>query len=128
MPCTTTCPQPDPNPNPNPNPNPDPNPNPNPDPNPNPNPPPPVVIYPQLLCSDPTTLVYWSDATIWKDGVVPIAGDNVTIPGECYIFMDVSVENLYNLTISGRVLIKDTDITLSSYFIWVKQGVLQAGN
>lgn len=119
------CPQPTPPTPPTPNP-----PNPDPDPTPNPptppTPPTPPIEY-DLNCSNIDTVVYWSDASIWKNQTVPGVGANITIPKHCYIIMDTDVIEYEALTIDGIVEIKDENRIISSKFIWVKEGTLRAG-
>lgn len=49
----------------------------------------------------------WSNVTQWPGGVLPKAGDNITVNGNWSVIMDVDVLNLNNITIDGDVYLKD---------------------
>jgi len=70
----------------------------------------------------------WSNVTQWPNGVLPQAGDNVTINGNWTILMDVDVENLDNITIDGDVFLTESNRKFSANFIWIRYGSLSAGN
>ena len=59
---------------------------------------------------------------MWPDGVVPQEGDNVVIPGEWQVLLDVEPPPLGDLTITGTLVIPNDigDVTLEAENIWVK--------
>ena len=70
----------------------------------------------------------WSDASNWPDGKLPAEGDNVTIPAEWQLILDVDPPRLDRLLISGSVVVSEDigDISIEANNIWV-QGKLKAG-
>lgn len=90
----------------------------------------------ELLCPPaPGTFVLedfvrkWSNATQWPNGVVPVAGDNVTVKGEWRLLLDVDPAPINNFTIDGNLIIDDTrDVTIIANFIHVRAGNLSAGS
>jgi hypothetical protein len=68
----------------------------------------------------------WSDATVW-DGVVPVSGSRVTIPAGIDVTLDAGNVKLASLTIGGRLVAADADLTLSAHSIRV-DGRLQIGS
>lgn len=54
----------------------------------------------------------WSATTTWSTGVIPIATDNVTIPGGITVTEDVSSAVAYSLNISGSLLYTATTTRL----------------
>lgn len=93
------------------------------------------AVYCRFLCPAPPgrctkekTLRYWNNATQWPNGVMPSDGDNITIPCEWTVMMDISPARIYYFEISGDIIIPDTqDITISADNIWIKGGSLKAG-
>jgi hypothetical protein len=70
----------------------------------------------------------WSNATQWPNGVMPAAGDNVTVNGNWTIIMDVDPAPIQYLTISGDVFIDNRDTVIQAQVIWIRSGSLNAGN
>lgn len=70
----------------------------------------------------------WSNATQWPNGVLPQAGDNVTVNGNWTLILDVNPPKLNNLTINGDVFVDDRDTIIQANFIWIRAGSLNAGN
>jgi len=50
----------------------------------------------------------WSNATQWPNGVVPQAGDNVTLNGNWTVILDEDPAALNNFTIDGTLIADDT--------------------
>ena len=71
----------------------------------------------------------WSNATQWPGEVVPQAGDNVIIPGEWTIKLDVSTASLGTLEVRGDLYFDETqdNLVLTAQRIWVT-GQLFIGN
>ncbi len=88
----------------------------------------PVLILLVLLGTGPKLLSQdlWSNAANWPSGKVPVAGENVTIPGNKTLYLDVSPPDLGNLTIEGDLIFQDKDISLTAETITVK-GLFQIG-
>lgn len=89
----------------------------------------------RLLCPDPTTnftkenfIRKWSNATQWPGGVMPKAGDNVTVNGNWTIIMDVDPAPMNLLQIDGQVIVQDRDTSITANYIWILTGSLMAGN
>lgn len=71
----------------------------------------------------------WSNATQWPNGVVPQAGDNVTVNGNWTVILDVDPNPLNNLTIDGTLIADDSrDVTIISNFIHIRAGNFTAGS
>ena len=64
----------------------------------------------------------WSDPATWG-GSLPVAGENVTIPADKAIVLDISPPALAGLTIQGSLTFADQDINLSSDWIIVQGGL-----
>jgi cell surface hyaluronidase len=69
---------------------------------------------------------HWSDPHTWN-GLVPRAGDHVTIPAGKYIVLDVSPPALASLTVLGTLVVADQDVRLECGEIHVV-GELRAGS
>lgn len=69
----------------------------------------------------------WSNAAAWPGGQVPVAGDSVVIPAGAVIRLDISPPNLHSLTIEGTLTFGNTDLALTTGWIWVK-GALWIGS
>ena len=65
---------------------------------------------------------YWSDPAQWPKGVVPQAGDNVTIPANHTIILDGDTSSLGTLIIEGSLYFSSSapNLTLTAEIIWVK--------
>ena len=72
----------------------------------------------------------WSNASQWPEERVPIAGENVTIPGEWIIEIDIAPADMEFWHIDGEVRIPDynTEVHLRCYGMWIRGGSLTAGN
>jgi len=86
-----------------------------------------------LVLSDDECL--WSLPECWTathNGLVPVAGDTVTIDGSMNIVLDVPAADmpiLTSLEINGKLKFQDgSDKALKAYKIWVRAGELQIGN
>ena len=82
----------------------------------------------------PTSSKPWSDAASWKDGVVPVEGQDVTIDTDMWIELDLAeTPRLGKLEINGRLSIKDDKtnlpkVNLKAHLIWIRAGELLAGS
>jgi len=93
------------------------------------------AIYCRYLCPAPPgtctkekTLRLWSNVTQWPNGALPVDGNNVTIPCEWTVIMDMNPARIAYFEINGDVIIQDTqDITIVAENIWIKGGSLKAG-
>ena len=72
----------------------------------------------------------WSNASIWPNQVLPAEGDNVTIPYEWRLILDVDPPVLNYLHINGILRFDETReaSVLQAHYIWVSQGILRAGS
>jgi hypothetical protein len=71
----------------------------------------------------------WSDASIWPDGTLPQEGDNVTIPYEWNLVMDVNPPKLNYLEVNGILNFDDSRANvLEAKYIWVRNGKMVAGS
>lgn len=66
---------------------------------------------------------------MWPGGVLPAEGENVTIPYEWRVKLDVEPPILNYLHINGILRFDPDrdDTVLQAHYIWVSQGILQAG-
>ena len=71
----------------------------------------------------------WSNTTQWPDGVLPQDGDDVEIPAEWTLVLDVDTASLGTLTIYGDLYFDNnqSSLTLTAERIWVS-GQLFIGN
>jgi cell migration-inducing and hyaluronan-binding protein len=70
----------------------------------------------------------WSNVTQWPNKVLPKEGDNVTIPYEWNIVLDMSPPEFYYVHINGLLYFDDTqDLTFKAYTIWVDLGGIYIG-
>lgn len=78
-----------------------------------------------------STIKYWSNATSWESGKVPIAGEDIVIlPGKNFIY-DLEVSPIYNyVQINGRVtfLPGAPNLHLQAKYLFVRAGELIIGN
>ena len=96
------------------------------------------AIYCRNLCPAPpgsctkeSTLRYWNNAAQWPGAVLPKAGDNITIPCEWTIILDMVPARIGYFEIIGDVIIPNTtniDITIEAENIWIKGGALKVGS
>jgi hypothetical protein len=70
----------------------------------------------------------WNNASQWDGGVIPQAGDNVTINGNWTVLMNVDPPALNNLTINGDLIIDQRNSNLEAHFIWIRAGSITAGS
>lgn len=112
---------PAPAPAPGPAPGPMPGPAPAPTPSPVPLPPPPAAPLPPVSSG-----ARWSDPATWG-GTMPPAGSMVVIPAGKTVVLDTQTPALKGLTIEGTLVAADTDIGITSDFVYVKGGRLQIG-
>lgn len=71
----------------------------------------------------------WSNATQWPGGVVPQAGDNVTLNGNWTVVMDIDPNPLGYFIIDGTLIAKDNrDTNLTADSIFIRAGNLTAGS
>ena len=68
----------------------------------------------------------WSDANSWPTGQVPTAGQDVTIPSDSHIVLDVETPDLGGVTVSGKLSFAETTISLTADYLLV-EGQLEAG-
>ncbi|WP_430906157.1 G8 domain-containing protein [Maribacter sp. 2-571] len=68
----------------------------------------------------------WSDPDTWPNGTLPKANENVEIPKDKTIRLDVSPPELGNMLIEGDLIFQDKDLQLTAKSILVK-GTLQIG-
>ena len=73
-----------------------------------------VAVYCRYICPEPEGefekedfVRLWSNATQWPGGVLPVAGDNVTVHGNWTMLMDMDTEVLSHLRIDGDLILSD---------------------
>lgn len=60
---------------------------------------------------------------------MPVDGENVTIPGEWTIIMDVQPAVFETLIVNGDIILDDTiDINITADNIWIRAGSIKAGS
>ncbi len=71
----------------------------------------------------------WSNATQWPNQTLPVANQNLTIPYQWNLILDIDPPILKNVLINGILIFdKNRDNIFQAYNIWVKQGIIQIGN
>src|SRR5262245_43338682 len=68
----------------------------------------------------------WSRASTWPTGRVPAAGEDVTIPANTTVILDVTPPALGGLTINGKLAFAAKNVQLSAKWIML-HGTLQVG-
>jgi len=76
-----------------------------------------------------TRTAKWSDASAWPSGMVPAAGEEVTIPRGTEMVLDVSPPALRSITVQGKLTFADErDLDLVTDWIYVPGGELAIGS
>jgi len=102
-----------------------------------------VIKLNSILCRDycpvdpPTpenVTMNWSNCSAWPSHACPVAEENVTIPTNYKITMDIDPPCLGNLVINGLLEFDKTRVSesapskLCARNIWIKNGVVAAGS
>jgi len=75
------------------------------------------------------SVVYWSDPTIWPNGVLPTAGQNVFVLNTWHLMLDVDTPIFHYVEINGLLEFDRTkNVSLSSEWIFVRGGKLVSGS
>lgn len=71
----------------------------------------------------------WSNISQWPNGEIPQDHEDVIVPGEWTVLMDIQPNIFGNLLIQGDVIVPSTslDITFKANNIWIQSGSLKAG-
>lgn len=95
------------------------------------------AIYCRYLCPAPNPSRYikekfvrlWSNATQWPGGYVPKDYEDVLIPGEWTILVDIQPSIIGYWVIRGDVIVPDSNLYVhfKANNIWIQSGSLQAG-
>jgi hypothetical protein len=94
------------------------------------------AIYCRYLCPAPPgtctkekTLRLWSNASQWANGVMPKEGDDITIPCDWTVIMDMNPVRIGYFEIQGNIIIEDKrDLTIVAENIWITgSGSVKAG-
>lgn len=95
------------------------------------------AIYCRYLCPAPNPSGYvketfvrmWSNATQWPGGYVPKDYEDVTIPGEWTILVDIQPSIMGYWLIKGDVIVPSSNsaVHFKANNIWIQTGSLQAG-
>ena len=89
-----------------------------------PTPPPPINI----TIGRPNVTYFWSNASIWPNGELPLIDSNVYIPCNLYVLVDVPLPRMNRLIICGGLeFIDNRDHVLEAYMILIDGGQLVAG-
>lgn len=70
----------------------------------------------------------WSNKTQWPTGEIPAAGENVTIPGEWNLLIDMDPNPINFFEIQGDVYVDERDTVIMAKSIWLRSGSFRAGN
>jgi hypothetical protein len=70
----------------------------------------------------------WSNVTQWPGAVLPAAGDNVTVPAEWTILLDVDPPVLGSLILDGNLFLMERDTKIQTDFFWIRLGTFHVGN
>jgi hypothetical protein len=95
-----------------------------------PSPPPPTTMPPTPRPPGPSNVTYmWSNASIWPSGQLPGPNSDVHINESAYIYVDVPLPQLRELTIAGVLEFLDTmDHFLEADIVLIDGGRLVAGS
>lgn len=70
----------------------------------------------------------WSNKTQWPTGDIPAAGENVIIPGEWNLLVDMDPNPINFFEIQGDVYVDERDTVIMAKSIWLRSGSFRAGN
>ena len=91
-----------------------------------PPPPPPTLPPPEPRCDN---VQRWSDPNTWPSGVLPQAGQDVSINGSQCVLIDTEIPRIRRLFIEGELEIEDSrDHTIEADLIVINGGALIAGS
>ena len=91
-------------------------------------PPPPPTLPPPIPPGRPDVTLSWSNSSIWPEGELPQAGQDVLINCSWYVLLDVPVPRLGVLTICGVLeLLDGMDHTVEVELIVIQGGRLVTG-
>ena len=92
-------------------------------------PPPPPTLPPPIPPGRPNEVMMWSNVTIWPNNTLPTEGDNVTIPRDMYVIVDVPMlPRLGMIMIQGGLEMLDNQSrTLEADLIIIEGGRFVAG-
>ncbi len=83
---------------------------------------------PTSSAQEPTvTTSRWSDPQSWPGGSLPASGDDVTIPKDMAMLLDVSPPPLGGLSVEGALVFDEQDLELTAEWIMV-HGKLEVGS
>jgi hypothetical protein len=68
----------------------------------------------------PPAFTRWSEPASWPGGAIPAAGENVVIPADKTVVLDVSPPALGSLTVDGTLRFEEKDLSLTSNWIIVR--------
>ena len=73
---------------------------------------------------------YWSNASSWDNGTIPLAGANVEIMPGWNMVLDLNVTPIFNIIqINGRLsFLNNSNIHLQANYVFVRAGELWIGN
>lgn len=72
---------------------------------------------------------FWSNATQWPGGVLPVDGANVVIPATWNLILDVDTPLLNSTIVDGNLIFdRSKDLTLTSNYIWARKGTITIGS
>lgn len=78
----------------------------------------------------PSTSIPWSETSSWASGALPVEGEDVEIPADKWIELDLAETPILNLlTVNGRLSFKDNNgpVNLRAKQVYVRAGELLVG-
>ena len=81
---------------------------------------------PNVSAKSASTWLRWSDPGTWNGGVVPSAGQKVTIPSDAKVVLDTDTASLAGLQVDGSLRFAERDLSLTSRWIIV-HGLFKVG-
>jgi hypothetical protein len=87
-----------------------------------------VTVSPCDKNSKEASMRMWSNASQWPGGTMPKPGDNITIPCNWTVFLDINPEPMGMFILDGSLIINDTfDVNLTANFIHIRSGDMLVG-
>ena len=81
------------------------------------------------ITPDWNNIRYWSNASLWPNGYIPLDGEDVWIKSDWIMILDIETTNLGTLTVDGLMMFESSGpLRLKAERIWVRDGKLLAGN
>ncbi len=73
-----------------------------------------------LLCQDNQAAKLWSDPSTWESGKVPEKHEDITIPRDLHVLMDLSPPSLGEVTVAGKLSFAEQELALDVEQLYIE--------